>query len=176
MRDVKVPIIHLLLRKIIIFFAYNLDVNKDSNSFYDYERIVRSHSLWRFFDSSRMDNALQTNMNYFGFDYYNFSGGTDKPKYAPVIWSLPNAETGKPLSLEIRIIPNSFLMGGKLQISLIKEIEVLLNNRILRTSEEYKKLLFEIKEMHFALCSTLIRKDTGILKEYIEVRKDLFNI
>jgi hypothetical protein len=123
-----------------------------------------------------MDNALQTNMNYFGFDYYNFSGGTDKPKYAPVIWSLPNAETGKPLSLEIRIIPNSFLMGGKLQISLIKEIEVLLNNRILRTSEEYKKLLFEIKEMHFALCSTLIRKDTGILKEYIEVRKDLFNI
>jgi len=72
-------------------------------------RLARNHNILRYFDSSIWD-ALRNNLEEFHMTYQQFHNGTDRPKYTPVLWSLPSTTTWKPHSLEVRCIPNSFFL------------------------------------------------------------------
>lgn len=60
-----------------------------------------------------------------------FHSGINRPKYAPVIWSLANESTGKPHSLEIRAIPNTWFLTATTEetFEFICQIEKILNER-----------------------------------------------
>lgn len=64
-------------------------------------------------------------------NYPMFHRGINRPKYAPVIWSLANESTGKPHSLEIRAIPNTWLLTCSTEeaYDFICQIENILNER-----------------------------------------------
>ena len=73
-KDVKVPIVRYFLKEIFVHFSNISKEEWDSNQFikYELERIVRSHSIWRYFDKDRMNEMLRNNMRMLGFDYINF--------------------------------------------------------------------------------------------------------
>lgn len=168
MYNVKVPIIHYMMKKLLVHLA-SLEYN-DKVAKLEIERIVRSHSIWRWFDKEVMGDVLRHNMQLFGFDYRNFSNGTSKKKYQPVLWSFPSAETWKPLSLELRMIPNSYLLNSSSLNEDKKFIEYSINNRVSTSSDEYNKMKYEIGIIHLALCNYISNFDSKAI-EY--VRKQL---
>ena len=72
-------------------------------------RLTTNHNILRFFDES-IGNKIKHSLEEYGMSYQQFHSGTDRPKYTPVLWSLANETTWKPHSLEVRCIPNTFLM------------------------------------------------------------------
>lgn len=81
------------MKLMVSHFSQELFYNGVGKEYYELERIVRSHSIWRKFDSERMKEGLRGNQRLHNFDYVNFRQGTDKMKYAPIIWSMANEET-----------------------------------------------------------------------------------
>lgn len=100
-------------------------------------RLTRNHNILRYFDG-KIGNILKNNLERARLTYQQFHNGTDKPKYSPVLWSLPNVVTWKPHSLEIRCIPNTYLLVE--EPSKIAEyilwVENILNEKNPHTNEE----------------------------------------
>ncbi len=68
------------------------------------ERLCFNHNILQKLDYKQLNKGIRTNLNKKGFDYYYTN--MPKSKYQPVHWSNPN--NGKPLTLELRFIPNAF--------------------------------------------------------------------
>lgn len=100
-------------------------------------RLTTNHNILRYFDHSIWDR-LKRNLEENGMNYQQFHSGTERPKYTPVLWSLANEESGKPHSLEIRCIPNSFLMlsSPETVTSYIKWVADVLNAKVTQTPED----------------------------------------
>lgn len=75
------------------------------------ERLVFNHNILQKLDYKTLGKWIRKNLNDAGFDYYYTN--LPKPKYQPVHWS--NPANGKPLTLELRYIPNSFLNYASLE-------------------------------------------------------------
>ncbi len=88
------------------------------------ERVLQAHQLWGCW--SHRNNHLWVNfMSDRGLRVDHYEQSEQRPKYMPIIKS-PATERGKPLSLEIRIIPNEFMfnwLAHKL-MSLIENDEI----------------------------------------------------
>ena len=95
------------------------------------ERLMRNHNILRYFDQKYLDNGMKKNLEQVDWSYPMFHNGINRPKYAPVIWSLANPETWKPHSLEIRSIPNSWLLTSPRDevYSFVTTIESILNEK-----------------------------------------------
>ena len=112
MRNCKVTIINYLLKEVVKFISSlyeDDDFVINQLLAFELQRLVLSHNIWRNFDSE-IGDMLRSNLKMYYSDYTMFQKGTDRKKYQPVIWSFENAETGKPLSLELRLFPNLMIM------------------------------------------------------------------
>jgi len=120
-------------------------------------RLTTNHNILRYFDNS-IWNKLKSNLESLRMQYQQFHSWTDRPKYTPVLWSLANEASGKPHSLEIRCIPNTFLMLSKpTEISeYVMGVADVLNTRATKTVEEAAN---EIASTHLSLLTQLIRID-----------------
>lgn len=74
-------------------------------------RLTRNHNILRYFDA-QIGDKLKKNLELISSSYQQFHSGTDRQKYTPVLWSLANETTWKPHSLEIRCVPNSYLLSS----------------------------------------------------------------
>lgn len=157
MINCKMSITAYLLDEIIDFLVKWLEDWTVSNKAWRYElqRLALSHNIWRYFDTERMGDALRRNLQTFWDDYTQFSKGVDRPKYAPVIWSLPNEETGKPLSLELRLFPNSFfLLTEEEKIKeILENVIKLVNNAKKETDEDRIEYANRIRTSHLKIAS-----------------------
>lgn len=68
------------------------------------ERLSFNHNILQKLDYKALKKGIRKNLQRKGFDYYYTN--LPKDKYQPVHWS--NPANGKPLTLELRFIPNSF--------------------------------------------------------------------
>jgi len=115
-------------------------------------RLVSNHNILRYYDNKYLGNNLKKNLEEFGRSYAMFHNEPpDRPKYSPILWSLPNETTGKPMSLEIRYIPNTwFLSETPIRIyKFIKQFENELNNKLLIDEKSY---IESIAKAHYNLC------------------------
>lgn len=112
-------------------------------------RMTRNHNILRYFDW-KIGNVLKRNLESERVKYQQFHDGTDKPKYSPVLWSLPSIITWKPHSLEIRCIPNTYLLVEDPEniSNYIKWVEHILNNKVTTTKENDIK---EIADSHMKM-------------------------
>lgn len=123
-------------------------------------RVLTSNNISKYFDYKIMRGALKRNLYEAGYSYVYSSIGNDRPKYQPLIWSLPR-DDGKPLSLEARIFPNSyFLMNSPEEIKLvidemIERLNVLHNLDATKTTTLELFSLKQIQQAHAFLCSCL---------------------
>lgn len=94
-------------------------------------RLSSNHNILRHFDKQYLKNWIKRNLEDIYQMYPMFHNGINRPKYAPVIWSLANEETWKPHSLEIRAIPNSWMLTSSDTdvYSFLMRIEKILNER-----------------------------------------------
>jgi len=106
-----------LLKWVLSFIKDNFDgLSKGSK-----ERLLLAHQLWGFYDHKVTNGEWINIIRGNGFNITNYSLSYDKPKYSPVIKS-PAIEGWKPLSTEIRCIPNEYIFNGK-AYELCREIE-----------------------------------------------------
>lgn len=75
------------------------------------DRLFRAHQLWGNYSHRNKHNWLNF-LKSIGHSPYIYNNCKDKPKYNPVIHS-PAVEWWKPKSLEIRIIPNEYILNMK---------------------------------------------------------------
>lgn len=73
------------------------------------ERLCFNHNILQKLDYKLLNKWIRRNLNNKCFDYYYTN--IPKDKYQPVHWSNPS--NGKPLTLELRFIPNSFIIFSK---------------------------------------------------------------
>jgi len=124
------------------------------------ERLVSNHNILQRFDYHTLNKRLRANLNDNWIDYYHKN--LDKIKYQPVFWSAP--KPGKPLTLELRYIPNSFFVYTPWKdihefLTLIEKIINYVNNL---TSDEFKTIHESNKEDCVNAHSNLI----DLYKEY----------
>ncbi len=141
MVSVRYQVMDYLYKKLLEFFKRIAKEWVISNEymFNELHRVTTNHNILRYFDQEYMGNRMRSNMRNYGMDYRLFADRTDKKKYQPVLWSLAN-ENGKPFSLELRIIPNIYLMGESSEkiVELINWVEEILNNTYKSSEKEEK--------------------------------------
>ena len=118
-------------------------------------RLTTNHNILRFFDES-IGDKLKRNLESNGMEYQQFHRGTDKPKYTPVLWSLTNESSWKPHSLEIRCIPNTYLMTENPSVisEYIQWVANVLNTKATQTTDEAAE---DICATHLSLVQQLRR-------------------
>ena len=120
-----------LLKWVLSFIKDNFD----GLSWGSKERLLLAHQLWGFYDHNQLSGEWANLVRVNWFNLTNYSLCYAKPKYSPVIKSLA-IEGWKPLSTEIRCIPNEYIFNGK-AYELCKEIE---------NGELYKRKPLEAKD------------------------------
>ncbi len=118
-------------------------------------RICMNHNILRYFDQKYMWDRLKANLDNIWFRYPMFhKEGTDRPKYQPIIWSY-KTDSGKPHTLELRMIPNTFFYESDwLQLhykNIFNEVESAINQpkpsldlvrqQVISIEASHKKLL-----------------------------------
>lgn len=114
------------------------------------QRLLFAHQLWG--NYSWKNNHIWRNFlndKWKCPDIYNNT--KDKPKYNPIIYSIVNQETGKPKSLEIRLIPNEFVFDLKI-FELIKLIK----------NKKYSKNKKDINSLYEVLYNILYQNTSTI--------------
>lgn len=105
-----------LLECILSFILDNIDdLYLDSK-----HRISLGHQLWTYWSHSN-DHSWYNKVSEYWLRVDYYENNSRRKKYSPIIVS-PESNTGKPKSLEIRIIPNEFLFNWKLH-KLLREIK-----------------------------------------------------
>gem|GEM_PF-6632335 len=117
------------------------------------ERVIRNHNIWIYTDSKFFDNSIRKNILSLGKDYV-YNNGQEKRKYQPMLRSLSKLDkkgkTVKPLTLEIRMIPNYMVVyhSNMLDIMLTK-IDGCLSKKRGKKISIYKK---NIIKTHKDIC------------------------
>lgn len=104
------------------------------------DRLIRAHQIWGFY-SHRNWHFWANALNSKWFRYTNYDNSSNRNKYVPIFHSRAT-ENWKPVSLEIRCIPNDFIFNWKIK-DLLKEIE----DRTILWREEVDKTDFFYKLM-----------------------------
>ena len=154
-KDVKMRIVDFIFREVLKFFNANAEaIGKDSIKFEAY-RLACGHFIMRYFDIERLGNRHKLNLTSLGLNYINFNGECNRKKYAPVIWSLPTM-SGKPMSLELRCIPNTMFISQPVEYWqwFIGEVVKLVN---LPPVEDAKK--YEDSILHYLFFLSVLVKD-----------------
>ena len=84
------------------------------------ERLIKAHQIWGFYSHRNWHFWANTLIDRW-YHYVNYESSARKNKYVPIFHSRAT-ESGKPVSLEIRCIPNDFIFNWKIK-DLLKEIE-----------------------------------------------------
>lgn len=130
-RGKKMPIFSYMYRKFEEFLSFNPENLKWDIVRNEALRLASNHNILRYFDSTYLKNWIKRNLERHWLCYPMFHRWIDRPKYAPVIWSFANIVTWKPHSLELRAIPNSWLITAPPEelYEFVCQIESILNER-----------------------------------------------
>lgn len=104
-------ILSAFLMEYFYYFFKELDIPNNVKC-KELERLCFNHNILQKLDYKLLNKGIRKNLNTKGFDYYYTN--LPKSKYQPVHWSNPN--NGKPLTLELRYIPNSFFQYASVEI------------------------------------------------------------
>ena len=127
----KLPIFNYIYSYFAQFLSDNeLDIRPEVIA-HEAKRLSMNHNILRHFDRQYLKDWIKRNLERNNLWYPMFHNGINRPKYAPVIWSLANLSTWKPHSLEVRAIPNTWLLTATTGevYDLICQIEQILNER-----------------------------------------------
>jgi len=124
----------ILLKWVMNYLANNLEW-LNSNSII---RLFWAHQLWAYY-SEKNGNIWHEFNTKFWFSNSSFDFARWKTKYQPII-SSPATSLGKPQSIEIRLLPNEYILDGRL-FDLLSKVEdkSIIKNR-LSFEDYYKKL------------------------------------
>lgn len=127
----KLPIFNYVYGKFWEFLYSNKNGIRKEVIAHEAKRLAYNHNILRHFDKQYLKDWIRKNLERNQMNYPMFHSGINRPKYAPVIWSLANLDTGKPHSLEIRAIPNTWLLTCSTEeaYDFICQIEKILNER-----------------------------------------------
>jgi hypothetical protein len=135
-----------LLWCILSYILENLDDLEEKSKM----RLLTWHQLWTYW-SNKNEHIWKKEMVRYWLDTFYYEHNSDKRKYSPIITS-PKSRTGKPKSIEIRIIPNEFVFNGKLY-KLLREI---------KTGEIYNREKVEVSDFLWKICDSLWLKEIAI--------------
>lgn len=127
----KLPIFNYVYSYFAQFLSDNeLDIRPEVIA-HEAKRLSMNHNILRHFDRQYLKDWIKRNLERNNLWYPMFHNGINRPKYAPVIWSLANMATWKPHSMEIRAIPNTWLLTAQTGevYDFICQIEQILNER-----------------------------------------------
>lgn len=127
----KLPIFNYVYDKFTRFISDSRKEFRPEVVAHEAKRLSYNHNILRHFDRQYLKDWIRKNLECAWLQYPLFHNGINRPKYAPVIWSLPNIDTWKPHSLEIRAIPNTWFLTATKDdmIEFIQNIETILNAR-----------------------------------------------
>jgi hypothetical protein len=135
-----------VFRCILSYILENLDDLEEKSKM----RLLTWHQLWTYW-SNKNEHIWKKEMVRYWLDTFYYEHNSDKRKYSPIITS-PKSRTGKPKSIEIRIIPNEFVFNGKLY-KLLREI---------KTGEIYNREKVEVSDFLWKICDSLWLKEIAI--------------
>jgi len=150
-------------------------------------RVIRNHNIWIYTDKRYFWYQIKDNAKNICNLQYIYTNWVDTKKYQPMLWSLKKEVDGKqvkPLTLEIRIIPNYIMVyHPHILENILSSIEPLVNkknekvavykNNIIRTHKNicllYKKVFKKKKKQTLQLIQTRREYDTRGLEDFIPV-------
>ena len=91
----------------------------------EYIRLINNHNILIYFDYKFFDKQLEKIKRSMTQLKYYYTNWANTPKYQPIVWSEPTS--WKPLTLEVRWIPNMFALNYKWMQDVISRLENLLN-------------------------------------------------
>jgi len=128
-------------------------------------RLISNHNINIYRDEKFFDWKLanirrkHTNLRYYYTNWRN------KPKYQPMLWA--NATPGKPLTFEVRMIPNMLAMNVKVLRKIVKQVQIAFNTKGSKTLN-IKKDIFTERE---TLCM-LYKDANGVLSDRPPIRNN----
>ena len=93
----------------------------------DIERLVVNHNINIYRDSKFFDGQLDRIRKKITWLKYYYINWKNKPKYQPMLWA--NQRSGKPLTFEVRAIPNTLALDIKKLREIIREIKKAFNTK-----------------------------------------------
>ena len=93
----------------------------------DILRLLLAHQLWAYHD--KLNNDVWRNFIINSWLPAS-SVWRDKRKYQPILFSRENIDTGKPKSIEIRIVPNTFFFNGLMEKLVLTVLDKVNNKNI----------------------------------------------
>jgi len=147
-------------------------------------RLINNHNILIYFDKHFFDMELDRTKRWMLRVWYHMTNGSDKPKYQPVIRSLPRWT--KPLTLEVRWIPNFLWLNTNWLRRFFAKMELTLNAKYVEYQEDNikgdilikrQKLLNVMNEFRrFWVGATELGRTGQVLtfNRYMQIKDNLF--
>lgn len=154
-RGKKLPIFDYVYNYFSRWITWEDSIISMRNLWNEALRLTTNHNILRHFDRNVMWDKMRKQLDEFGFNYEMFHWGINRPKYTPVLWSLFNPTTGKPHSLEIRAIPNSWFITSTTEevYKFVCQLEILLNTKY----DKHRDYIGSIMNAHKSLIKFVIQ-------------------